>query len=115
MAKIYVASSWRNPYQPVVVDSLRKAGHEIFDFQTPWMGYEAFQWSCISPDWQNGELDEYQEGLCHPISKEKFEHYFEAMHWADVCVLVLPCDRSTRVDACWFAGSGEEFVVFISR
>lgn len=28
MAKIYVASSWRNPYQPEVVKKLREQGHE---------------------------------------------------------------------------------------
>ena len=27
MAKIYVASSWRNPYQPEVVKKLREQGH----------------------------------------------------------------------------------------
>ena len=113
MSKIYVASGWRNRYQPAVVDSLRKAGHEVFDFRNPWKGYEAFRWSDISSDWQNWELDEYQEGLCHPISKEKFEHDLEAMQWADVCVLVLPCGRSAHVEAGWLAGSGKKVVVFI--
>ena len=35
MAKIYVASSWRNKYQPEVVAALRKAGHEVYDFRNP--------------------------------------------------------------------------------
>ena len=35
MARIYVASSWRNPYQPEVVAALRKAGHEVYDFRNP--------------------------------------------------------------------------------
>lgn len=35
MAKIYVASSWRNPYQPEVVAALRKAGHQVYDFRNP--------------------------------------------------------------------------------
>ena len=35
MARIYVASSWRNKYQPEVVTALRKAGHEVYDFRNP--------------------------------------------------------------------------------
>ena len=35
MPKIYVASSWRNPYQPEVVAALKKAGHEVYDFRNP--------------------------------------------------------------------------------
>jgi len=54
MARIYVASSWRNPYQPEVVAALRKAGHEVYDFRNP-------------------------------------EDNPGGFHWADTCVLVLPC------------------------
>ena len=32
MAKIYVASSWRNQYFPEVVKKLREYGHEVYDF-----------------------------------------------------------------------------------
>lgn len=27
--KLYVASSWRNPFQPAVVTALREAGHAV--------------------------------------------------------------------------------------
>ena len=33
--KIYVASSWRNGYYPDVVDKLREAGHDVYDFRNP--------------------------------------------------------------------------------
>ena len=35
MARIYVASSWRNKYFPEVVECLRAEGHEVFDFRNP--------------------------------------------------------------------------------
>ena len=35
MARIYVASSWRNKYFPEVVDALRAAGHQVYDFRNP--------------------------------------------------------------------------------
>ena len=35
MARIYVASSWRNKYYPEVVERLRGAGHEVLDGHWP--------------------------------------------------------------------------------
>ena len=35
MARVYVASSWRNQYFPEVVKRLREAGHEVYDFRNP--------------------------------------------------------------------------------
>ena len=37
MAKIYVASSWRNVFQQDVVNILRDLGHEVYDFKNPLM------------------------------------------------------------------------------
>lgn len=33
--KVYVASSWRNSYQPEVVKALRLSGHDVYDFCQP--------------------------------------------------------------------------------
>lgn len=51
--KIYVASSWRNKIQPLVVLALREAGHEVYDFRNPAPGNTGFQWSEIDPAWQS--------------------------------------------------------------
>ena len=42
MAKIYVASSWRNQHYPEVVRRLREAGHEVYDFRNPPHGGAGF-------------------------------------------------------------------------
>lgn len=47
MARIYVASSWRNPYQPEVVAALRKAGHEVYDFRNPKDNPGGFHWADV--------------------------------------------------------------------
>ena len=47
MAKIYVASSWRNEYQQTVVEFLRQQGHEVSDFKNPPHGNGGFAWSDI--------------------------------------------------------------------
>ena len=43
MAKIYVASSWRNVFQQDVVDILRDLGHEVYDFKNPTHSNGGFQ------------------------------------------------------------------------
>lgn len=35
---IYVASSWRNPMQPAVIETLRAAGLDCYDWETPRWG-----------------------------------------------------------------------------
>lgn len=113
MAKVYVASSWRNRYQPEVVSAIRAAGHELFDFRHPWKGYEPFRWSDIDENWLDWSVEEYKRGMVHPVAEEKFAHDFEAMEWADTCVLVLPCGRSAHAEAGWFAGAGKKVIVYI--
>lgn len=53
MAKIYVASSWRNSFYPNVAQRLRDAGHEVYDFPNPPHGKGGFHWSDLDSDFQN--------------------------------------------------------------
>ena len=81
MAKIYVASSWRNVFQQDVVAILRDLGHEVYDFKNPPHGNGGFQWSDIDPDWQNWTTEQYQEALNHPIAQKGFDSDFNGMQW----------------------------------
>ena len=111
MAKIYVASSWRNQHQPQVVSFLREQGHEVYDFRHP-AGKTGFQWSQIDEDWENWSTDQYRAALEHPIAQAGFKSDFDAMQWADVCVLVLPCGRSAHSEAGWMKGAGKKVIVY---
>ena len=54
MAKIYVASSWRNKYYPEVVSRLRMEGHDVYDFRNPPHGGAGFHWTDVdenAPNW----------------------------------------------------------------
>lgn len=110
--RIYVASSWRNEYQPDVVDALRAHDFEVYDFKNPTVGYHnpdglphGFQWSEIDPNWQAWTPQEYREALMHPLSEQGFKSDADAMRWADTCVLVLPSGRSAHIEAGWMAGT----------
>ena len=113
MAKVYVASSWRNPYFPDVVSALRGAGHAVYDFRNPPHGGAGFHWTDIdehAPDWS---FAQYAEGLRHPYAERQFAADLEALEWADTCVLVLPCGRSAHTEAGWMAGAGKKVIVYI--
>ena len=62
MARIYVASSWRNQYYPEVVSALRSAGHEVYDFRNPPHGGSGFRWTDIDPDARSGRSAHTEAG-----------------------------------------------------
>ena len=113
MAKIYVASSWRNKYFPEVVERLREAGHEVYDFRNPPHGGNGFHWTDIDQNAPNWSFNEYKEGLDHPLAQRQFTADLEALEWADTCVLVLPCGRIAHTEAGWMSGGGRTVIVYI--
>lgn len=119
MSRIYVASSWRNAEQPAVVTYLRGLGHEVYDFRNPRSGgpvtddtpATGFAWSDIDPEWLSWSPDRYRDLITtHPQAARGFNADFEAMKWADTCVLSLPCGRSAHAEAGWFAGHPDKRV-----
>ncbi len=110
---IYVASSWRNEYYPKVVEALRKAGHDVYDFRNPPSGDEGFKWNSIDEGYMEWSPQEYREQLQHPKAVRQFHNDIVAMQGCDTCVLVLPSGRSAHTEAGWFAGSGKRVFVYI--
>ena len=113
MAKVYVASSWRNPCFPDVVERLRRAGHEVYDFRNPPHGGAGFHWTDIDPNAPAWTYAQYAEGLHHPLAERQFQADIDALTWADTCVLVLPSGRSAHTEAGYMAGSGKRVIVYI--
>ena len=113
MARIYVASSWRNKYYPDVIARLREAGHEVYDFRNPPHGGNGFRWTDIDDNALTWSFDQYAEGLHHPLAERQFAADLEALAWADTCVLVLPSGRSAHTEAGWMSGAGRRTLVYI--
>lgn len=110
---IYVASSWRNAYQPDVVLHLRNHGYEAYDFRHPVAGDTGFHWSEIDANWAEWDLPAYLDGLGHLLAEVGFGADMEAMRAADACVLVLPCGRSAHLEAGWFVGQGKPLIILL--
>ena len=111
--KIYVASSWRNNHQQYVVNELRKAGHDVYDFKHPTEGDVGFHWSEIDPNWQNWNTHQYCDALKHSYAQFGFNRDFNAMKSSDICILCLPCGRSAHLEAGWMKGAGKKVIAYI--
>ena len=61
----------------------------------------------IDPEWLAWTPAQYLEALSNPVANRGFKNDFDAMKWADACVLVLPCGRSAHLELGWCAGAGK--------
>jgi hypothetical protein len=111
--RIYVASSWRNLYQPTLVTLLRGEGFDVYDFRNPAPGDDGFAWSEIDASWQRWSPQEYREALQHQRAQLGFVQDKRALQMADVTVLVLPCGRSAHLELGYAAGLGQRTAVLM--
>ena len=109
MSRIYLASSWRNPHQPWLVDLLRQHGHEVYDFRNPPFS-PGFSWADIGLDLPC-TAEAYRAALySHARAAQGFNADFAAMR-ADTGLLVLPCGRSAHLELGWMAGAGKRTLI----
>jgi nucleoside 2-deoxyribosyltransferase len=112
--KVYVASSWRNQEQPSVVEALRQAGHEVYDFRNPAPGNKGFHWSEIDPDWQKWTSEQYRKALDHPVAEDGFALDMQALVDCDAVVAVQPFGRSASLELGWACGAGKFTVLLLA-
>lgn len=122
--KVYVASSWRNGFQQVVVKILREAGHEVYDFRNPHatgkngngVKGKGFGWSEIDPDWQSWSPAQFRSALSNPRAVDGFNSDMDALKWCDACVMVpgKTAGRSMHLEAGYAAGAGKPVAVLLS-
>lgn len=117
MTSIYVASSWRNTVQPLVVEILRAAKFSVYDFRNP-PGKAGFGWEQIDlarhPDGTTS-ISEFLHGLNRPSAVAGFNTDMDALKTADITMLVLPCGRSAHLELGWAIGAGKKTAVLLDE
>ena len=99
---IYLIGSLRNPQIPLIANTLRAHGHEVFDdwyaagpeADDKWREYEIGRGRCFSEALQGYAAD-------HVF---RFDQYH--LHRADVVVLALPAGRSGHLEFGYGVGKG---------
>ena len=112
--KVYVASSWRNPDQPRVVQDLRSEGHDVYDFRHPVDGDNGFHWSEIDPEWEGWSYTKFIRALDHPIAERGYKFDMDALMSADAVVLVMPCGRSAHLELGYAIGAGKPTAILLA-
>jgi len=111
--RIYLASSWRNAYQPTLVTALRREGYDVYDFRHPAPGNEGFQWAAIDPHWQTWTPAQYQAALEAPLAALGYAQDKLALDRADVTILLLPCGRSAHLELGYAIGRGQHTAILM--
>ena len=111
MAKIYLASSWRNPWQPTIVTLLRDSGHEVYDFRNPGPGSHGFAWHEVDEKWRGWTLEQYRDALKDPIAEAGFRADMDGLEWCDTCILAQPCGTSSHLELGWACGQRKRTAV----
>lgn len=118
--KLYVASSWRNPDQPQVIDLLRAWGHEVYDFRNPAPGNKGFAWrdvfGVLPPDSKGWALSpaEYATGLQHPVAVAGYELDRDAIRWCEELLMLEPCGKSASWELGYAFGLGKSTAVLLT-
>ena len=102
MPKVYPASRGRNARYPDIVKAIREAGHPVYDFRAANSG---FRWSCQTYEEYIRELE------TDPAVAAAFKRDKDALVWADVCVLILPCGKSVHLEAAYASAQGKPVIV----
>lgn len=119
-AKIYVASSWRNPYQQHVVAALRQDGHTVYDFQHPTgTSSTGFSWIEVGEQlkfanhWKTWTVEQYQKALKHPLAVKGFVQDYNALKACDTVVFVAPAGVSAALEFGYACGAEKVTILYM--
>jgi hypothetical protein len=109
--KVYIASSWRNPFFELVAKAITTAGHELLSFKEP--GH-SFSWDEIDPNWESWTPEEYIEALLRDNKAILgFRHDMMLIDGADWVVMLMPCGLSSGIELGYASGRGKKTMTLI--
>lgn len=110
--KIYISASWKNRANVrLLATVLRKANHEVYDFTDPLyrnmpeIPPESF------PELFNPATHNYKDYLNRPEWKNAVSENRQAIEWADLIILLLPCGIDSTADWALGVGLGKMSVI----
>lgn len=111
--KIYLASSWKN--QKIVLalaDRLENEGFEVDAFCRSKNSRYVFHWSELVDD--EDDLKNYDaiEMLAAPRSQRAFMEDKKWLDWANCVIMIMPCGRSSHVEAGYGKGQGKLLYIY---
>lgn len=90
-----------------MVNTLREAGHEVYDFRHQSVSWEEFDRNVT----EGVTAEELFDVLNHPVVKARFNNDMNALKDCDAVVCVLPCGRSAHLELGYGIGTGKRTVL----
>jgi hypothetical protein len=117
MARIYLASSWKNVDAIAkTVSALRDDNHQVYDFTNPNSGpwqVDGFKWQQISKDYKEWTFKEYTRTLyTNPEVRSAYLRDKAALDWCDYCILQMPGGRSAHLELGYCSGRGKKTIIY---
>lgn len=111
--RLYVATSWKNPFYEMVVTALRLYGHQVYDWRNPPTGGHGFRWqdTGVQADPENCSTPELAEFHAQPVAQMGFASDMLGLFWCEACVLLLPSGNSAHIEAGYAKGSGKPLYI----
>jgi len=107
--KIYIASSWKNEQSVMMLSQfLRENGHQVDAFTDSSTGRYVFHYSEIGPI---NELNAINF-LKNPKSRKAFKEDKKWLDWCECCVMLLPCGKSSHLEAGYAKGRNKKLAIF---
>lgn len=104
---VYLIGSLRNPNVPVVAQSIRKLGLEVFD-----------DWYAAGPEaddywraYEEARGRTYEEALSGYAANHVFNYDRSHIQRADIAVLLLPAGRSGHLEFGFAVGQGKHGII----
>lgn len=110
--KIYISASWRNRVLVrCLAENLRSHGHEVFDFTDPSCRktYEAPPE--MFPEQFDPCLHNYRDYLDREEWRAAVDENRQAIAWADLIILLLPCGIDATADWALGIGLGKRSII----
>lgn len=114
--KIYLASSWK--MKDVVLSTselLKTDGHEVDAFCSASGGRISFNWDELLDRMKKEGTDTTQlnaiDMMKHWRVKDAFEEDKKWIDWADALIMLMPCGRSSHLEAGYATGTGKKLYI----
>lgn len=114
--KIYLASSWKMQKTVLEISRiLKKDGHTVDAFCNPSDNRISFNWEELTDVLKDEKIDldkiDAIDMMKHWRVKKAFEEDKKWIDWADALIMLMPCGRSSHLEAGYAAGRGKKLYI----
>ncbi len=110
--RIYISTSWRNRgLVRHLAESLRLQGHKVFDFTDPNCRKTHEAPPEMFPEQFDSDFHIYRDYINRPEWRDAVYENREAIKWADLIILLLPCGIDATADWALGVGMGKPSII----